>query len=163
VSTHALAQGKSDRPDRGAFTLLLTLGYGIQTSGVIDESASGLSGLNLGAGGFLSENAALMFRLSGTNVTYDVGGLDFQSVSGVGALSVQYWLDDRFNVEGGPGFGFLSNDVVDKRGFGLVMGTGYSVFFRGKHSLQFGVEYAPVFVDERTIHNFGITFGYQFL
>ena len=92
------------------FELLLNLGVGSQREG--DFSAIGLAGLNLGVGGFLTENLALMFRLSGTNATHEFGafGYDFDisQVSGVAGLTVQHWLDDRFYIEAGPGMGFWS-------------------------------------------------------
>ena len=152
-------------PDRGGFTLLLNLGVGSQREG--DLSAVGLAGLNLGAGGFLTENLALMFRLSGTNATHEFGafGYDFEisQVSGVAGLTVQHWLDDRFYIEAGPGMGFWSvEELGSESGFGVILGTGVTIFNRGKHNLQLGIEYAPMFTDP-TIHNLGFTFGYQFL
>ncbi len=37
-------------PDRGGFTLLLTMGLGLQNDTGVQESAVGLGGLNLGIG-----------------------------------------------------------------------------------------------------------------
>jgi hypothetical protein len=156
--------------ERSGFTLLLSLGYGMQ-SGVIDgETGSGLGGLNLGIGGFVSDNTALMFRISGTNVSYDFQ-FPFSSitvtddvVSGVGVFDVQYWATDRFNVEFGAGYGIVSSDYLgDDRGFGMLAAAGYSVLLRQKHSLQLGLEYAPVILDNETIHNIGFCVGFQFL
>jgi hypothetical protein len=157
--------------DRDGFTLLLSLGYGMQSGAIEGESGDGIGGLNLGIGGFVSDNTALMFRLSGTNVSYDYQ-LPFSSqtssadfVSGVAVLDVQYWATNRLNLEFGGGFGFASSDYLidDERGLGLLVGAGYSVLLRGKYSLQFGVEYAPVVLDEATIHNVGFNVGFQFL
>jgi hypothetical protein len=47
------------------------------------------------------------------------------------------------------------------RGLGLILAAAFTVFNRGKHNLQVGVEYAPAFTEPGAVHNFGITFGYQ--
>jgi len=49
------------------------------------------------------------------------------------------------------------------KAFGLLFGAAVTVFNRGKHNLQFGVQYTPAFTKPGTIHNVGFTFGYQFL
>ncbi len=157
--------------DRSGFTLLLSLGYGIQTGEIRNETGTGLAGLNLGIGGFVSDRAALMFKIAGTNVTYDYsvgqfGPFSTDVVAGVGVLDVQYWATDRFTMEFGAGFGFVDSEAswdMD-RGFGMLAGIGYSVLLREKHSLQIGVEYAPVFRDHSdTVHSIGFNVGFQFL
>ena len=83
--------------------------------------------------------------------------------SGVAGGAVQWWLSDRLNIEAGAGFGFWRGDTdEDNTGFGLILGAGVPIFNRGKHSLQLGVQYAPAFTEPGTVHNFGLTFGYQF-
>ena len=43
-------------------------------------------------------------------------------------------------------------------------GVGFSFFHRGKNSLQVGVEYAPVFLDDQaTVINLSFAFGWQLL
>jgi hypothetical protein len=149
--------------DRGGFTFLVDAGVGIQNDSSIEETAVGLSGLSFGVGAFLTENLAPMFRLSATIVNYDLGGFDYGQTSGFAGPSLQYWLSDRFNVEGGAGLGFWRGDTdEDSRGFGLLLGAGYSIFNRGKHNVQLGAQYTPAFTDPGTVHNFGFTFGYQF-
>jgi hypothetical protein len=157
-------------PERRGFTLLLNLGFGVQHDGGLQESATGLAGLNLGIGGFLTKDVALMFRISGTNVSYDFGPTpcggfcrgSFNQVSGVGGVTLQFWPSDRFNVEGGVGFGLWDDGIESQQGFGLIVAGNVVVFHRGKHYLQVGAEYAPAFTDWGTIQNVGITFGYQF-
>lgn len=168
----ALAQAEREAtptrgPDRSGFTLLLTMGLGLQSNEFIDESTAGLGGLNLGIGGFVSPDLAVMFRATGTNVTFDDIGFfstDVEVVSGAGGVSVQYWPSDFVNLEGGVGFGFANSDPgTDERGFGLILGAGFSFFHRAKNSLQVGVEYAPVFLDGGNVHNVSIAFGWQLL
>ncbi len=155
--------------DRGSFTALLTLGYGLQSNAFVDESGEGLSGLSFGIGGFVSRDFALMFRLSGSNVDYQlespIGNVDYNVVSGVGVLDGQFWLTDRLNFEAGAGFGFASfeDEELDDTGLGIFTGVGFSILLRGKFSLQVGVEYAPVFLDDQTVQNVGFNMGFQFL
>lgn len=149
--------------DRGGFTALVDFGVGVQNDSAIEETAVGLAGLNFGVGGFLNKDLALMFRVTGTYVTHDLDGVDYRQSSGFLGPSTQWWLSDRFNVEGGAGWGFWRGDNdEDNSGFGLLVGAGMSVFNRGKHNLQVGFHYAPAFTDPGTVHNLGFTFGYQF-
>ena len=154
---------RASAQDRESFTFLVDVGAGVQNDTATEQTEVGLAGLQFGAGGFLNENLALMFRLAGTNVTYDFGGIEYNQSSGVAGPAVQYWLSDRFNVEAGAGIGYWRGDTdEDDTGFGLLLGAGVSVFNRGKHSVQVGVQYAPAFTDPGTVHNVGVTFGYQF-
>jgi Outer membrane protein beta-barrel domain len=147
-------------PDRGGFTLLVNLGVGIQNDTGIEESAVGLAGLNLGVGWFIKPNVAILGRFSGTNASYETDFGDFRQVSGVLGPTLQYWASDKVYLEGGAGLGRWSADDESDSGFGLILGAGFTLWNRGKHNLQVGVEYAPVFTDG-AVHNFGFTFGYQ--
>lgn len=132
---------------------------------MLEETAFGLGGLNVGVGGFINPNMALMFRIAGTNVHYDFGGLgNYNQVSGVTGGVLQIWLSNRVNVEVGGGLGFWSGgDDTSDTGGGLILGAGFTVFNRGKHNLQIGVQYAPAFTDPGSVQNISFTFGYQFL
>jgi hypothetical protein len=145
--------------ERHGFTILVNLGVGIQHDMSFEETAVGLGGANLGIGAFVNNKLAILGRFSGTNVTYDLSG---QQVSGVFGGTVQYWLSDLFHIEAGGGMGFWNWDFDSEVGTGLILGAGVTVFDRGHHNLQVGAEYAPVFTDSANIHNFCITFGYQF-
>jgi hypothetical protein len=171
LANPAFAQDEPSGPNRKGFTLFLSLGAGFQADEVLDDGAFGIGGLNLGLGGFLSPDLALMFRASGTTASYNVledfgGELDFTQTSGVGAIALQYWISDRFNIEGGPGFGFWVADLegtdADDAGFGFLVGAGYSVFQSSKVNLQLGVELAPVFTDGSVV-NLGFNLGFQLL
>ena len=165
ASVTLLAGGHAMAQDRGGFTALVDIGAGVQNDTGIQETKAGLAGLSFGVGGFFTKDLAMMFRLTGTNVRYDFGAAgDYRQVSGVAGPSVQYWLSNRFNIEAGAGWGFWSGDTdEDETGLGLILGAGVTVFNRGKHNLQFGVQYSPAFTDPGTVHNIGFTFGYQFL
>ena len=147
-------------PDKSGFTLLVNLGVGFQNDSALAENGVGLAGLNLGVGGFFKPNLAILGRLSGTNVSYETPFGDVGQVSGVVGATLQYWTSDKVYLEGGAGVGFWSVEDESDRGLGLILGAGYTIWNRGKHNLQVGVEYAPVFTDGK-IHNFGFTIGYQ--
>ena len=156
-------QGTLSGP-RGGFTILTTIGAGFQRDQGLADSAAGLAGLNLGIGGFLNDRAAVMFRISGTNVKYDVGEFgEVRQVSGVAGGSLQYWVNERFAVEGGAGVGFWRAAAEDEQGFGLILGASGVIFMHGKHNITAGIEYAPAFTDSGTVHNFGFVVGYQFV
>ena len=146
---------------RGGFTLLVNLGVGIQNDTGIEESAVGLAGANFGIGGFAAPDLAILARFSGTVASYDTLFGDIQQVSGVFAPTLQYWASDKVNLEGGVGAGVWNADDESEVGVGLILGVGFTLWNRGKHNLQLGLEYAPAFTEPGAVHNFGITFGYQ--
>lgn len=147
-------------PDKSGFTLLVNLGVGFQDDSTLAENGVGLAGLNFGAGKFLKPNMAILGRISGTNASYETPFGNVRQVSGVVGGTLQYWTSDKVYLEGGAGLGFWSVEDESDQGFGLILGAGYTIWNRGKHNLQVGVEYAPVFTDGK-IHNFGFTIGYQ--
>jgi hypothetical protein len=147
---------------RKGFTILVNLGAGVQHDSFFEASAGGLAGLNLAVGGFDNPRTAVTFRVSGTNVRYGSGIFRVNQGSGVAGPAIQYWTSDRVNIEAGIGVGFWQTALADDTGLGLILSTNGVVFSQGRHSLQFGVEYAPVFVESGTIHNVGFTFGYQY-
>ena len=140
---------------------MLNMGAGVQDDGSIPDANTALAGMNLGIGGWLSEDLVLWFRGSGTSA--DLGSV--WQTSGVGAVAVQYWPSERVNLEGGLGFGFWDIEETGEAGFGIMLGVGFPIFTSqgGGHSLQFGLEYAGAFTDPEPIHNFGLTFGWQLL
>jgi len=163
----ALAQAQeASRWDRGSFTLLLNLGVGFQRDSYVDQTETGLAGLNLGIGGFLTEDVALMFRWSGTTgVNYTA----YSQTSAVYGPAVQYWIDDRLALEAGAGVGMwrafdaVTDEDVIESGLGMILGVGYTLFGSGKHAFRLGIEYAPAFTEPAWVHNFGIVLGWQLL
>ena len=161
LGTALPAEGQGDTAlDRGGFTMLVNAGVGFQHDSALGDSFErGFAGVNLGIGGFLTRNVSLVFRLSSTS-------RDSQG-SGVGGPAVQVWLSDRFHVESGGGVGWwdahgfpgASSDPA----FGLIFGAGYALWGRGRHTLRLGVEYAPAFTQPETVHNVGISIGWQLL
>ena len=151
----AVAQGQ----ERGGFTLIVDLGMGFQRDGSIGYTKKGVAGITGGVGVFLHDDTAFMLRLMGTSADYR-GTLQ---ASGVFASTVQYWPADRLNVELGAGLGVRSMGDGSDGGLGVIAGVGYTLFRAGSHSFQVAVQYAPAFTQPATVHNFGVTFGWQVL
>lgn len=150
-----------ESPDRNGFTLLLNLGIGIQHDATLDETNTGLGGLNLGIGGFVTDKTAVLFRVSGTNVDLDFA--EARQLSGFVGPSLQYWADDRVALEGGVGIGFWEIEGNRETGLGLLFGVSYAVIQNARHSFSVGIEFAPAFTDPDAVHNLGVVFGWQLL
>lgn len=165
--------------DRGGFTLLATIGYGIQSGDVtndwdaqngISESHTrvGLSGLNIGVGAFVSNKNALMLRLSRSKTHANYADAFGQGATrdvpaGTLTLDLQHWLGDRWNFEVGAGLGFLDLEEVDAPGLGFFAAVGYSFMLRGSHSFQIGVENALYRDGVSDINSLGLCLGFQFM
>jgi hypothetical protein len=158
VASPAFAQA----PARSGFTVFANLGVGFQNDEVYDETATGIGGLNFGAGWFLTDSMAVIGRFSGTAAEFDASGLTQRS--GVWAGGIQYWLNNWASVDAAVGYGSWS-DEIDRSdsGFGLIFGFHASVFQRGRHHVRAGVEWAPVFIDSGNVQNIGVVVGYQFV
>jgi hypothetical protein len=150
-------------PALAGLTVLATLGLGIQSDSFFDETAAGLSGINVGAGWFLNEKYAVLFRTSTTYVAYqdEIVG-HYAQISGVVGGSVQYWLTTRLAAEGGLGMGFWRSDEGSERDLGMILGASWVVLDRGRHDFTVGFEYAPAYLESGTVHNSGVTVGYQY-
>ena len=155
----ATAGSAQEAPDRSGFTMLLNVGVGFQRDEFFAVTETGVEGINLGLGAFVNEDMAIMFRTSGTTVSYDAGS----QVSGVAGPVLQYWFNEKVNFEIGGGVGLWSFGDADDTALGLIFGVGYSIWNNAGHSLYVGGEYAPAFTDPATVHNFGIVFGWQLL
>jgi hypothetical protein len=143
---------------RGGFTVLVNLGAGFQHDEFLNDTASGVGGINFGIGGFVNEKIAILGRFSGTDVDFGYAS----QTSGMAGGSIQYWVTDRFTIEAGLGSGFWSDSVEIERGLAIIAAAGVIVFHKGHHNLSAGGEYTPVFAPSGTVHNFAITFGYQY-
>ena len=158
VATPAFAQA----PAHSGFTVFANLGVGFQNDTFYEETATGLAGLNFGAGWFVTERMAVMGRFSGTVATFEAPDPDLSQASGVWAGTIQYWINRWASVEVGGGYGtWRDENSVKDNGFGLVIGFHASVFQKGAHHIRAGFEYAPVFTDS-AVHNMGVVVGYQY-
>ena len=161
VTAHAQL---SEEPLRKGFTLVVKAGTGFQQDGRINDAAFGLQGVDLGLGEFLNKDLAVMLRISTVDVTYD-NLFGFNQVSGFAGATLQYWMNDRVYIEGGPGIGFSRiKNRGDNTAIGIsaLAGAGMSVHAWGKHNILVGIEYSPAFYTTKsTIHSAGLKVGYQ--
>jgi len=146
------------------FTFLLDGGFGMQQDPFFGTTAMGYSGLNVGAGWFIADNLAVMFRWTGTLVNFKDFDNTKQAAGVIGGV-IQWWVNDRFAVEVGAGNGrwhdkdddgFESSD----NGFGLIFGGHFVVWQGGANHILVGFEYTPILTEDK-IHSFAITGGYQ--
>ncbi|HEX5068771.1 MAG TPA: outer membrane beta-barrel protein [Vicinamibacterales bacterium] len=153
-------------PAHQGFTFIVDGGFGLQHDSVFGN-AMGFSGLNVGAGWFVTDRMAVMFRWTGTYVNFDDFGT--HQASGVIGGVIQYWASDRVAIEAGAGSGRWrdnqdtsdgSDDDKDT-GFGLILGAFFPVWQSGSNHVMVGAEYTPVFTDGVTVHNVGINVAYQ--
>jgi hypothetical protein len=149
----------ADQSGRG-FTIAGDVGVGIQHDAFFEATEVGLGGVNVSAGWFVSDKLAVMFRATGTRVTFSDANI--VQTSGVIGGVIQYWVSDKIAIEAGAGSGWWSDDNnTSDRGFGLILGVQCIVWERGSHHLFISGEYLPVLTDSK-VHNFAVTFGYQF-
>ena len=144
-------------------------GFGLQHDTFFEETAMGFSGLNVGAGWFVTDKLAVMFRWTGTVVNFDDFGT--HQASGVIGGVVQYWATDKVAIEAGGGSGRWrdnqdTSDTGDDdkdTGFGLILGVHFVVWQNNAHHILVGAEYVPVWTKDPdfTVHNFAITGAYQ--
>jgi hypothetical protein len=154
-ATAGTAQSRS--PDRQGFTMSFAAGVGLQRDEIAGETKTAGAGLDVGLGGFVNEELAILFRISGTNAKY--GSL--WQTSGTAGAAAQYWIGDRLRLEGGVGGGFWSYDQRRDVALGLILAAGYSIWHNATSSVSLGVEYAPAFTDPDTVHNLGFVLAWQ--
>ena len=143
------------------FTVFINIGAGVQKDEFYGETSTGLAGLNFGVGWYVADNVAVLFRGSGTRGSFQDGDVD--QVSGVFGGTIQFWLNQRFAIEGGAGLGRWSDNFGDSdTGFGIIAGVTAVLVQRGSHHITAGAEYAPVFTTDGTVHNIGFVVGYLF-
>jgi hypothetical protein len=127
----------------------------------------GYSGVNLGLGGFLSPQFALMFRASSTSF---VKNDDLWSSSFVGGV-LQFWPSDLVYVSAGPGIGVLSRNQFlsssgssqTRTGFALSLRAGIAVANYRHNSLRIGAETIASFLEDHyKAVGTGVDFEWQY-
>lgn len=157
-------------PDRSGMTFELSLGLGV-TSIAPDEgegdSFNGLSGLNLGVGGWVTPRTALTVRVAGTSFHEDFGGgIDVQFISGLLGLSAQQMITEQAWVGGGIGIGIFTDDQDNtdaESGLGLDLRAGYNFYQSRKNAFSAQVEITPGFFDGARVTGIGLQLGWQAL
>ena len=160
------------KPKREGFTLELGLGAAVTTISP-DEGDSqtefGLAPLSLSLGGFLSPDAALMFRLAGTSYFEDFLGETVQLCNCFYGGVVQYWPSDAFFLGGGVGIAlfddnplFSNVDVEGESAFGMTARAGWAFYASRAYSFALVYEVFPAFYDSVTVVGQALNLQYQY-
>jgi hypothetical protein len=163
------APAETAGPDRSGMTFELSLGLGI-TSVTPDEgsgdSYNGISGLNIGVGGWISPKTALTVRVAGTSFREDFGDLDVQFIAGLLGVSAQQMVTEQLWVGGGIGIGILTDDqdgTDSESGLGLDLRAGYNFYQSRKNAFNASIEVTPGFFDGGRVTGIGLQLGWQAL
>jgi hypothetical protein len=157
------------RPDRSGATFEMSIGAGmthVSLEGGPSESFGGLSGLNLGLGGWVSPRTALTVRIAGTSFFEQVGATEVQFIAGMLGLSMQRMVSNEFWIGGGAGLGILTTDqdnVEPETGLSLDLRAGINVYQSRQHAIHLAVEVTPGFYDGANVTGIGLQLGWQSL
>ena len=167
------APARADAPPRGperkGFTLQLELSGGGSTlfarGDGRDETEAGL-GFNLGLGGFLTPRIALLGRIATFNWGITTAGYD-EGASVLMGPALQWWMHDRFYVEGGVGVAVtsiapLGEETDDKGGMGFSLGVGYSAVNLWHHAFGLFAQLTPSFTGHGTTLTYQSGFFWQY-
>jgi hypothetical protein len=164
---------------RDGVTFEANLGLGLvwaRSSSESSDTQTGLGGLNLGLGGWLSDSLALSARIAG--VTFSpVDGVRFST--GFVGLSLQKWSEAHFWVGGGAGFAFAAAHIdgaasqpEPDTGFALDLRVGYTFNPDSQNTFNISAELTPGFFSvareagtrlDVEIYSLGLLLGYQHL
>jgi hypothetical protein len=151
-------------PQRDGVTVGLDIGLGITSisaDGGGSESQTGLSGLNLSLGGFMSPNMAVLLRLSGTTFSDDFG--PGSAISAFLGGEVQAWVAPKFFVGGGAGIGILGHTEYDdtESGFAITGRAGYEIVQGRSSGFHVALEVTPSFYEGARVTSIGLQIGWQ--
>jgi hypothetical protein len=124
------------------------------------ELKAGLAPLSLSLGGFLSEDVALLFRLTGTSYFEDGDQFGHNFYGPV----VEIWPIDRLYLGGGVGFAVFgpnpltsSSDADPETGWALEARAGVALINSENHDLTLSAEFIPGFYEGDAVQ------GYAFI
>jgi hypothetical protein len=162
------------RPRRSGITLEASLGVSVTRFDPADDgyesspesvSRNGISGLNLGIGGFVSPTTALTLRIAGTTFTETSYYGDTTFVAGFAGPAVQTWLGDRAFIGAGVGVGFLAipddAESEPETALGLDFRLGFDLVSGRGGALHLAVEVTPAFYEIGTVTGVGLQLGAQ--
>jgi hypothetical protein len=159
------------RPRRSGFTIEGSLGFGLTRIDGDDESDTwaGLSGLNIGIGGYIDPRTALTLRIAGTSFEADFFGTDIGFVAVFFGPSVQRWVNDRTFVAAGAGLGIFGlapgEDIGEgdesETGLGLDLRVGYDIVSSSGGAVHVALEVTPSFIEDAVVTGVGFQIGAQ--
>jgi hypothetical protein len=173
AAAEAVPEPSAERPLRQGFTLELGLGAAlthVSVTGGEAKTSFGLAPLSLSLGGFLTPDVALLARIAGTSY-FDKGasGDTTQFASGFYGAHLQYWVDDRFMLSGGPGFMlFGENSFISAgakkplTGYGASVRAAYAFYAGTHHALRIALEAFPAKYEEAFVLGTALNFEWQY-
>jgi len=167
VNEQAQAQQNSKHPKPEGFTFQLNVGPG-HHFGTYSGSSSSQIGqrISLGVGTYVKPNLAFYLRAMAARETLSRTIIDsdrkYTQTSAFLGASVQYWLSDRFFIEGGAGAGFIDDHLAfAQTGFSTLFGAGVTLFENRDTRINLGIENTVTFIENRRVHNVGLSLGIQ--
>ena len=166
VDAQAQAQQKPTYPKAEGFTFLLNVGPGQQFGNSFNSSSQIGQQISLGIGTYVKPNLAFFLKASMARSTQSRRILNsdqqFTQNSAFLGASAQYWISDRFYIEGGAGAGFLDENLAfTQTGFATLFGAGVTLFENKDTRINLGIENTLMFIDSRRVHNVGLSLGIQ--
>ncbi len=173
-----MAQPVPTAPEPASYRCRLTFEAGLglgwvrfAADGVSETGDVGISGPNVGIGGWVTGKLAITGRIAG--VSHSDRGIRVTSTV-IGAAA-QYWIDHKLWLGGGAGLGLLvltgsnfdaSQDNVTA-GLGIDLRAGYAFSQTREHVFNISLEVTPTLLsnngDRARYTGIGIQFGYQHL
>ena len=153
----------------GGITFSLAYGIMHQQDQVFGNSIKGQV-LNAGVGVYLRDDLVLFLRgITNESIHVQRGLVDheYNQITGFLGTSLQYWFNNRIYIEGGSGIGSVRHGSTTtlppagRVGFSSLLGAGVNLIDTGKGLIKLGVEDTFILLDNKYIHNIGISAGYQ--
>lgn len=156
--------------NKNGLTFEANLGIGFiwaEADGQESDKEVALGGLNIGLGGWLSQQLAISFRIAGVTYSEDVGDQTARLSTGFVGPSAQYWVNENVWVGGGVGLGFVAlsfdGETESETGIGLDLRAGYTFSTASENTWNVSFELTPSSIEDTNFYGFGILFGYQHL
>lgn len=174
----------AESPERQGFTIGLGLGAGYTTfepqDVPVDVGTRAGSAVTFEIGGFLTENTAVLFHLTGNTYTGELGSETTTIRQGGGGLYAQHWFTDKLFAGGGMGLAFLQTDIrtetrtadggrqtvytfEEREGVGTNIQIGYDIVHSKYHSFQVVAEGTPALIEETFGSGFSLMVKWQYL
>ncbi len=157
------------RPNRSGATFEMSIGAGMTRVSVDDgpsESFGGLSGLNVGLGGWVSPSTALTLRIAATSFVEQAGFQDVRFIAGLVGLSMQHMASNELWIGIGGGIGVLTTDqdnVEPETGFAFDFRAGVNLYQSAQNAFHLAIEITPGFYDGGKVTGIGVQLGWQAL
>jgi hypothetical protein len=138
----------------------------VSADGLSSEMFRGLSGLNLGLGGWVTPNTALTLRIAGTSFYAQVVHTEVQFIAGMLGLSMQHMVTDELWIGVGAGIGVLTTDQdgsEPETGFSLDLRAGVNILQSRRNAIHLAVEVTPGFFDGGQVTGIGLQLGWQIM